>query len=113
MSSPGPQHLSSRVSFCLPGAERCACARIKDKSMKLNPRSYGNGIIQAIEEKYEAGPIIVTIMEKDKLKVYHQIVNDLRNAGIKSELYLGNPKDLGLQLKYADKIRRIYNLIKG
>ena len=27
MRSPGPQHLSSRVSFCLPGAERCAFGR--------------------------------------------------------------------------------------
>ena len=28
MSSPGPQHLASRVSFCLPGAERCAFGRL-------------------------------------------------------------------------------------
>ena len=52
-------------------------------------------------------------MEKDKLKAYQQIVNDLRNAGIKSELYLGNPKDLGRQLKYADKRRSRFALIMG
>ena len=69
--------------------------------------------IKSKEEKYEAGPIIVTIMEKDKIKAYQQIVNDLRNAGIKSELYLGNPKDLGRQLKYADKRRSRFALIMG
>ena len=52
-------------------------------------------------------------MEKDKIKAYQQIVNDLRNAGIKSELYLGNPKDLGRQLKYADKRRSRFALIMG
>ena len=52
-------------------------------------------------------------MDKDKIKAYQQIVNDLRNAGIKSELYLGNPKDLGRQLKYADKRRSRFALIMG
>ena len=39
MSSPGPQHQASGVSFGLPGAERCACARIKDKDMKSKNES--------------------------------------------------------------------------
>ena len=31
------------------------------------------------------------------------MVTSLRNAGIRAELYLGNPKNFGNQLKYADK----------
>jgi len=35
---------------------------------------------------------------------YQRFVSQLRNAGIRAELYLGNPKNnLGTQLKYADK----------
>ena len=69
--------------------------------------------IKSNKKKYEAGPVIVTIMEKDKLNEYQKIVIDLRKAGIKSELYLGNPKDLGKQLKYADKRRSRFALIIG
>ena len=38
---------------------------------------------------------------------------DLRNAGIKSELFLGNPKDLGKQLRYADTRGSRFAIIMG
>ena len=52
-------------------------------------------------------------MDKKRIKDYQKIVIDLRNAGIKSELYLGNPKDLGRQLKYADKRNSRFAIIIG
>ena len=61
----------------------------------------------------EKGPIIITIMEKDKLSEYQKIVIELRRAGIKSELYQGNPKDLGRQLKYADNRGSKFAIIMG
>ena len=82
-------------------------------SLGVDRLLYAFNQIKSKEKNYEVGPVIVTIMEKDKFKDYQQIVNDLRNAGIKSELYLGNPKDLGRQLKYADKRRSRFALIMG
>ena len=54
-------------------------------------------------KKDSTGPVIVTVMERDKLNLYQKIVSELRSAGIKSEVYMGNPKNFGNQLKYADK----------
>ena len=49
------------------------------------------------------GPVVVTVMDRDEMADYQSIVADLRNAGIRAEVYLGNPKNFGNQLKYADK----------
>ncbi|MEM8693813.1 MAG: histidine--tRNA ligase [Pseudomonadota bacterium] len=50
-----------------------------------------------------AGPVVVTVMDRDRMSDYQAMVADLRNAGIRSEVYLGNPKNFGNQLRYADK----------
>ncbi|MEL7126280.1 MAG: histidine--tRNA ligase [Pseudomonadota bacterium] len=49
------------------------------------------------------GPVVVTVMDRDQMADYQSIVAELRNAGIRAEVYLGNPKNFGNQLKYADK----------
>jgi histidyl-tRNA synthetase len=49
------------------------------------------------------GPVIVTVMEKDRIADYQKLVQALRSSGIRAELYLGNPKKFGKQLEYADK----------
>ncbi len=49
------------------------------------------------------GPVIVTVMEKERIADYQKMVRELRSAGIRAELYLGNPKKFGKQLEYADK----------
>jgi histidyl-tRNA synthetase len=48
------------------------------------------------------GPVIVTVMDRDQMGYYQTLVAELRNAGIRAEVYLGNPKNFGNQLKYAD-----------
>ena len=50
-----------------------------------------------------AGPVVVTVMDRDKMAYYQGLVAELRNNGIRAEVYLGNPKNFGNQLKYADK----------
>lgn len=50
-----------------------------------------------------AGPVLVTVMDRDRMSDYQSMVTDLRNLGIRAEVYLGNPKNFGNQLKYADK----------
>ncbi|MDG1376985.1 MAG: histidine--tRNA ligase [Yoonia sp.] len=49
------------------------------------------------------GPVVVTVMDRDKMAYYQGLVAELRNNGIRAEVYLGNPKNFGNQLKYADK----------
>jgi len=49
------------------------------------------------------GPVVVTVMDKVRMAEYQGMVAELRQAGIRAEVYLGNPKNFGNQLKYADK----------
>lgn len=51
----------------------------------------------------QAGPVVVTVMDRDRMADYQTMVAELRAAGIRAEVYLGNPKNFGNQLKYADK----------
>jgi histidyl-tRNA synthetase len=42
-------------------------------------------------------------MDKERMADYQRFVSQLRNEGLKAELFLGNPKQFGKQLDYADK----------
>ncbi|MEN9409782.1 MAG: hypothetical protein RL216_1756 [Pseudomonadota bacterium] len=59
------------------------------------------------------GPVVVTVMDRDRMADYLSMVADLRNAGIRAEVYLGNPKNFGNQLKYADKRGSPVAVIQG
>jgi histidyl-tRNA synthetase len=60
-----------------------------------------------------AGPVVVTVMDRDRMADYMAMVGDLRRAGIRAEVYLGNPKQFGNQLKYADKRGSPVAVIQG
>jgi histidyl-tRNA synthetase len=59
------------------------------------------------------GPVIVTVFDRDRIADYQKMVSTLRNSPvdpknpngprIHAELYLGNPKNMGNQLRYADQ----------
>jgi histidyl-tRNA synthetase len=59
------------------------------------------------------GPVVVTVMDRTKMADYMALVNELRQAGIRAEMYLGNPKNFGNQLKYADKRESPVAIIMG
>ena len=59
------------------------------------------------------GPVVVTVMDRDRMADYQKMVAELRNAGIRAEVYLGNPKNFGNQLKYADKRNAPIAVIEG
>ncbi len=59
------------------------------------------------------GPVVVTVMDRDRMSDYQTMVAELRNAGIRAEVYLGNPKNFGNQLKYADKRNSPVAIIAG
>jgi histidyl-tRNA synthetase len=52
-----------------------------------------------------AAPVLVTVMDRDteSLGRYQKFTQDLRNAGIRAEMFQGNPKDFPKQLRYADR----------
>lgn len=60
-----------------------------------------------------AGPVIVTVMDRDRMADYMAMVGELRRAGVRAEMYLGNPKNFGNQLKYADKRESPVAVIQG
>ncbi|WP_374428983.1 histidine--tRNA ligase [Tabrizicola sp.] len=60
-----------------------------------------------------AGPVVVTVMDRDRMADYMAMVGELRQAGIRAEVYLGNPKNFGNQLKYADKRASPVAVIQG
>jgi histidyl-tRNA synthetase len=65
-----------------------------------------------VETKTEAGPVVVTVFDRDRIADYQGMVAQLRNAGIRAELYLGSGK-FGPQMKYADKRNAPCVVIQG
>jgi histidyl-tRNA synthetase len=66
-----------------------------------------------LDTKPQFGPVVVTVFGGE-IAAYQKMVATLRNAGIRAELYLGNPKhSLGQQMKYADKRRSPCAIIQG
>jgi histidyl-tRNA synthetase len=61
----------------------------------------------------EQGPVIITVMDRDRLNDYQSMALELRRAGIRSEVYMGNPKNFGNQLKYADIRNSPVAIIEG
>jgi|SRR5665213_3575969 len=67
-----------------------------------------------LSAKPEPGPVVVTIFDRERIADYQRFVSMLRDAGIRAELYLGNPKNnVGQQLKYADKRNSPCAIIQG
>src|SRR6056297_167150 len=59
------------------------------------------------------GPVVVTVMDRDRMADYQHMVGELRRAGIRAEVYLGNPKNFGNQMKYADRRGAPIAVIEG
>lgn len=66
-----------------------------------------------IDTKPDFGPVVVTVFDRDRVADYQKMVAELRNANIRAELYLGNPKNMGNQLKYADRRNSPCVIIQG
>ncbi|WP_426528541.1 histidine--tRNA ligase [Bradyrhizobium sp. McL0615] len=76
-----------------------------------------------LDTRPEFGPVVVTVFDSDRVGDYQKMVAQLRNAlvdpekpdgpRIRAELYLGNPKNMGNQLKYADRRNSPCVIIQG
>ena len=60
-------------------------------------------------------PVVVCVMDRDadSLGRYQKMVQELRSAGIRAELFQGNPKQFGKQLQYADRRGSAVAVIQG
>jgi histidyl-tRNA synthetase len=65
-----------------------------------------------VADKPDAGPVVVTILDRDRIADYQRMVAALRNAGVRAELYLGSGR-MAAQLKYADKRNSPCVVIQG
>ena len=75
-------------------------------------------LLAALREKgrlgaQDAGPVVVTVMDRDRMSDYQAMAAELRAAGMRAEVYLGNPKNFGNQLKYADQRHSPVAVIEG
>jgi histidyl-tRNA synthetase len=48
------------------------------------------------------GPVVVLVLDRDRIADYQRMAQQLRNAGIRAEMYLGE-SGMKAQMKYADK----------
>src|SRR6516165_5558384 len=80
-------------------------------------------LLGKVDTRAEFGPVVVTVFDRDRIGDYQTMVANLRNAPldpakpdgprIRAELYLGNPKNMGNQLKYADRRNSPCVIIQG
>jgi histidyl-tRNA synthetase len=70
-------------------------------------------LIGKLGSEKEPGPVVVTVFDRDRIADYQKMVAELRKADIRAELYLGNPKNFGNQLKYADRRNSPCVVIQG
>jgi histidyl-tRNA synthetase len=70
-------------------------------------------LLGKLDTRPEFGPVVVTVFDRDRVADYQKFVAQLRKEGIRAELYLGNPKNMGNQLKYADRRNAPCVIIQG
>jgi histidyl-tRNA synthetase len=58
------------------------------------------------------GPVVVLVMDRDRVADYQSLVGRLRDAGMRSELYLGSA-GMKAQMKYADRRKSPCVIIQG
>jgi histidyl-tRNA synthetase len=71
------------------GVDRLLAALIELKTLKLTRST---------------SKVLVTVMDRRRLPEYLAMLAELRKAGIASEVFSGDTKDLTRQIKYADKV---------
>jgi histidyl-tRNA synthetase len=70
-------------------------------------------LLGKLDTRPKFGPVVVTVFDRERVADYQRMVASLRNHDIRAELYLGNPKNMGNQLKYADRRNSPCVIIQG
>ncbi len=69
--------------------------------------------LDALELKEATSQVLVTVMDRERLPEYLKLLQELRDAGIPSEIYSGDTKNLTKQIKYGDKVGIPFAVIAG
>ena len=69
-------------------------------------------LVGKAEQSATLAPVVVLVMDKDRQGDYWRMVQDLRNAGIRAEMYVGTA-GMKAQMKYADKRGAPLVIIQG
>jgi histidyl-tRNA synthetase len=56
---------------------------------------------------------LVTVMDRERLPDYLAMLNEIRSAGIPSEIYVGETKNIAKQFAYADKVGIPFAIVVG
>jgi histidyl-tRNA synthetase len=70
-------------------------------------------LLGKLDSRPEFGPVVVSVFDRDRVADYQKFVACLRNENIRAELYLGNPRNMGNQFKYADRRNAPCVIIQG
>ncbi|WP_454616926.1 histidine--tRNA ligase [Bradyrhizobium cenepequi] len=70
-------------------------------------------LLGKLDTRPQFGPVVVTVFDRERVADYQKMVAQLRSANVRAELYLGNPKNMGNQLKYADRRNSPCVIIQG
>jgi histidyl-tRNA synthetase len=60
----------------------------------------------------EPGPVVVTVMDRDRMADYQAMAAELRAAGIRAEVFLGSG-NMARQMKYADQRGSAVAVVEG
>jgi histidyl-tRNA synthetase len=63
---------------------------------------YGLKTLGKISAEATQGPVVVLVLDRDRVADYQKMAQELRKGGIRAELYLGE-SGMKAQMKYADK----------
>jgi histidyl-tRNA synthetase len=69
--------------------------------------------LKAVKIESSVSKVLVTVMDKEKLPQYLEMLNEIREAGIPAEIYVGDSKNITKQIKYADKVGIPFAVIAG
>jgi histidyl-tRNA synthetase len=69
--------------------------------------------LKTFELESATSKVLVTVMDKERISDYLDILQNLRNQGISSEIFSGDTKNLTKQIKYGDKVGIPFAVIRG
>lgn len=69
--------------------------------------------LNAIKKCKATSQVLVTVMDSERLPDYLRMLAELRSAGIRSEIFSGNTRNLTKQVRYADRVGIPLALIAG
>ena len=66
-----------------------------------------------VETGNTQGPVVILALDPSRMAHYQSMCAGLRNAGVRTEVFMGGGKNMGKQLKYADKRAAPLAIIEG